>query len=73
MKNWKIGFLIVGSVALLVSAGAGGRAAIGSTPAGDIHVQAPHSPALALADRQPTAAADSDTGPGCAESGLNQR
>jgi hypothetical protein len=72
VKNWKIGFLVVASAALLVSAGAAGRAAILVTPGGDTPVQAPPSTALALTDRQPTADAETDNGPGCAESGLNR-
>jgi hypothetical protein len=72
VKNWKIGFLVVASAALLVSAGAGGRAAIWGTPGGDTPMQSPRSTAIALTDRQPTADAEADNGPGCAESGLNR-
>jgi hypothetical protein len=71
MKNWQRGFLVVGSAALLVGAGAGGRAAIWATPEAGVQMQAPQSTAVALTDRQPTTDAEADNGPGCAEAGLH--
>jgi hypothetical protein len=73
MKDWKkMGFIAVASAAVLVGGAAGGRAAIWATPEGDANFRALQSAMVALADRQPTADADADNGPGCAESALSR-
>jgi hypothetical protein len=73
MKNWKeIGVVVVASAGFLLAAGAGGRAALWASPDGDPSLEAPQSVPVTFADSQPTAAADADNGPGCAESALNR-
>jgi hypothetical protein len=73
MKHWKeIGFVVVASAAVLLGAGAGGRAALWASPDGDPSLVAPQSVPVTVADMQPTADADADNGPGCAESALNR-
>lgn len=74
MKDWKLmGFAAVASAAVLFSAGANGRAAVWATPEGQAEVQvAPERVVVALADLQPSADADADNGPGCAESALSR-
>jgi hypothetical protein len=72
MRNWKILFLVVASAALFVTAGTAGRASVRVAPDGDFQKQARLSTAVALVDRHPTADAEADNGPGCAESALNR-
>jgi hypothetical protein len=70
MKNWKLGFVIVAG-AVLMGAGAGGRAALWANPEGD-SLGAPQTVPVALAELKPSADADADNGPGCAESALTR-
>jgi hypothetical protein len=73
MKDWKMmGFVAVASAAVLFGAGASGRAAIWASPVGEVDFQASQPTVVALADLQPTADADADNGPGCAESALSR-
>jgi len=73
MKDWKLmGFVAVASAAVLFGAGTNGRAAIWASPDGDGDFQAAQPAVVALADLQPTADADADNGPGCAESALSR-
>jgi hypothetical protein len=74
MKNWKeIGLILVASAAFLLGAGAGGRAALWTSPEGETtSFKAAQSEPVTFADVQPSAAAEADNGPGCAESALNR-
>jgi hypothetical protein len=72
MKHWKVGFLVVTAAALLVGAGAGGRAAVWAAPEGAGEVVASQPNAVALADSLPTGDADAEKGFGCAEAALTR-
>ncbi len=66
MNDWKkLGWVAVSSIALFALAGCEqARASTG-------HSAPPAVAEVALADTQPTADADADNGPGCAESALH--
>ena len=72
MKNWKMsGLVAVASGAVFLFAGAAGRSAVWANPEGEARVEAQQPARVAVSDRQATADADADNGPGCAESVLN--
>ena len=62
MKNWKSIVLVLGSAAVLVAAGAGGRAASWTTSEGDDLLEAVQPTDAPVSDGQPTADANGTNG-----------
>jgi hypothetical protein len=72
MKNWRTGVLGLVSAAVLIGAGAGGRAAIWATPEGDGEVEAPHSTEVTVSNGRPTVGPEGGNGAARTESRRNR-